>query len=59
MSRRDALRWIGESLIETAKQGERDSKESVDIPEYFTQLLRLVGECLIDVAERVAGDPSE
>jgi hypothetical protein len=31
----DALRWIGECLIETAKHEERHLKEPVEIPEYL------------------------
>ncbi len=55
----DALRWIGESLIETAKHEERDLKEPVEIPEYLTQLLCLVGERLIETANHIAGDLKE
>jgi hypothetical protein len=37
----DALRWIGEKLIEAAKAGEREPREPVDIPEYLAQSLLL------------------
>ncbi len=55
----DALRLIGENLIESAKHEERDLKEPVEIPEYFTQLLRLVGERLIETANYIAGNLKE
>jgi len=55
----DALRWIGESLIENAKHEERDLKEAVEIPEYLAQLLLLAGECLVETANDIAGGLKE
>jgi hypothetical protein len=55
----DALRWIGERLIATAKRDERDLEESVEIPEYLAQLLLLAGECLVETASDMAGGLKE
>jgi hypothetical protein len=50
----DALRWIGESLIDLVKLRELDPSGAVEIPEYLTQLLLLGGECLIETANDIA-----
>jgi hypothetical protein len=50
----DFLRWIGESLIDLVKLRELDPSGAVEIPEYFTQLLLLGGECLIETANDIA-----
>jgi hypothetical protein len=55
----DTLRWIGESLIEAAKCGERNPKESAEIPEYLVPLLFLAGKFLIETADGLAGGPKE
>jgi hypothetical protein len=55
----DALRWIGERLIEAAKNEKSDLREPIGIPEYFVCLLSLVGERLIKTANHMAGDLKE